>query len=59
MNSVQIGLLIVMAYFSVYGIINRICCAAEKCAYYHAVALSEKGENHGTSRNEKSSKAEG
>lgn len=59
MNGVQIGLLIVMAYFSVYGIVNRICCAAEKCAYYHAVALSEKGANDGKSGNEKSSKAEG
>lgn len=55
MTSVQIALLIVMAYFSVYGIVNRICCAAEKCAYYHSVAESAKGENHGTSGNEKSS----
>lgn len=55
MNSVQIGLLIVMAYFSVYGIVNRICCAAEKCAYYHSVADSAKGANNGKSGNEKSS----
>lgn len=55
MNSVQIGLIIAMAYFSVYGIVNRICCAAEKCAYYHAVAESEKGVNNGKSGNEKSS----
>lgn len=58
MTSVQIALLIVMAYFSVYGIVNRICCAAEKCAYYHSVAESAKRENHGKSGNEKSSQTE-
>lgn len=56
MTSVQIALLIVMAYISVYGIVNRICCAAEKCAYYHAVADASKGENDGKSGDEKSSK---
>lgn len=58
MNSVQIGLLIVMAYFSVYGIVNRICCAAEKCAYYRSIADSAKGENDGSSGDKKGSQTE-
>lgn len=58
MTSFEIGLLIVVVYIAVYSIVNRICNSAEKCAYYHAVADSVKGENNGTSRNEKGSQTE-
>lgn len=46
MSSFEIGILLVIGYIAVFGIINRICSCFEKCAVAKAMATSKEGEKN-------------
>ena len=48
MSFLEIGIIIILSYLAVYGIVNRICTCIEKCnmttSYASTVVSQEKNE---------------